>query len=436
MLPQGCFSAGEDLMPHAEVLTRLRRIARTVAGTEHVGLLEAAGRIAGQDVIAPRPVPSTANAAVDGYAVRTADLSAETGSPIPPMRIAGRATAGRPFTGVVAPGECLRVLTGAPVPDTFDCVFMQEDVALDGDETSGRMTPPRRWRSGDNIRAAGEDRRAGDTVVAAGTLLRPVELAALASLGFGTVAVRAPLRVGVASTGNELLQPGAPFQPAHVYDSNAPLLHGLLSAPTFTPVALGAWPDEGAGVRARLEAACATCDVVLTSGGASGSEEDHIARALADLGERHVWRIAVKPGRPLLFGQVGDAVVVGLPGNTVAVLVCFLIYVWPLLRAMGGAPWPEPQAVTLPALFAVPRKKPGRREFWRARLATGVVEGASVLGVEKFARDGSGLISGLTFADGLVEIDEQVTSVARGDPVRFLPYSGFGMAAQPTVASA
>jgi molybdopterin molybdotransferase len=201
------------------------------------------------------------------------------------------------------------------------------------------------------------------------------------------------------------------------------MLTGLAALAGCTAHDLGIWPDSAGQVRARLAKAATEFDIVLTSGGASIGEEDHLGAAIDALGSRHFWRLAIKPGRPMMFGQIGRSVVLGLPGNPVAVFVCFLMYVWPLLRRLSGAPWPEPRRLPMKAAFDFPNRKVGRREFWRGML----VETAEGLAVDKFQRDGSGLISGLRMADGLIDIPEDVPEVKRGDTVAYLPLSEFGI---------
>lgn len=217
-----------------------------------------------------------------------------------------------------------------------------------------------------------------------------------------------------------------PLAMGEVYDANSPMLAALARLAGANVTMLGILRDDRAIVESTLRDAARDFDVVLTSGGASRGEEDHIAAVLDKIGTRHFWQIAVKPGRPMMFGQVGRSIVVGLPGNPVAVFVCFLMYVHPMLRRLGGAPWPEPRRFFLPAAFEVPGRKLGRREFWRGVLHSG----PDGLSVEKFPRDGSGLITGLRVADGLIDIAEDLSEVRRGDRVAFIPFSEFGITPQ------
>ncbi len=202
----------------------------------------------------------------------------------------------------------------------------------------------------------------------AGSVLRPQELATLASIGMAEVSCFARLKVAIVSTGDEVVKPGTPLAEGQVYDANAPMLAALIASAGAIPADLGILPDDPDAVKRKLAAAARSYDAVVLSGGASRGEEDHTVAALDALGRRHLWQLAIKPGRPMSFGQIGDCVVLGLPGNPVAVLVCFLLYVWPLLRRMGGAEWPEPRRYRLPALFAFPGRKAGRRELWRGIL--------------------------------------------------------------------
>jgi molybdopterin molybdotransferase len=279
-------------------------------------------------------------------------------------------------------------------------------------------------KPGANVRRAGEDVGQGEALLLEGHVLRPQDLAALASIGMGEVVCFRRLRVAVVSTGDEVVRPGgAMLAQGAVFDANAPMLQALAGLAGAETADLGIWPDQAEDVSRRLGEAARRFDAILTSGGASRGEEDHLAGALAALGSRHFWQIAVKPGRPMMFGQIGNAVVVGLPGNPVAVFVCFLMYVWPLLRRLGGAAWPEPRRLYAHAAFAFPKRKTGRREFWRGTLT----ETPDGLIVDKFARDGSGLISGLRAADCLIDVPEDVAEVKVGSRLAVIPFSEYGI---------
>lgn len=403
---------------HAQAIAALREAVSPTVTTEPVPLGQAAGRVCAQPIAANRAVPGHTNAAVDGYAFAAADYDTASDNQ---FKIAGRAAAGRPFDGAVGPGEAVRIFTGAVVPADLDTVVMQEDCSATGDEVS---VPPG-LKPGANVRRAGEDVGLGDALVETGQRLRAQDIAALASSGYASINCYRPVRVGIASTGDEVVQVGSAGEIAEgqVFDVNSPMLQALVTRSGGEVVDLGLWPDDRGTVQARLAEAAGHCDVILTSGGASQGEEDHIAHVLADVGHRHFWQIAVKPGRPLMLGQVGTTVAVGLPGNPVAVFVCFLLYVKPLIGRLGGAAWFEPRRFPLPAAFDFKNRKLGRREFWRGT----TVQTESGLVVEKFARDGSGLISGLRAADGLIDVPEDRPAVGRGELVDFIPFTEFGI---------
>ena len=417
-----CFAHDKRRLRHDEALAILRHRVGAVAGKERVALTAAAGRILSKLAAVPFDVPAHTNAAVDGFSFAAADYDAEAGSE---MTVAGRAAAGHLLEQRPAKGTAARIFTGAVMPEGHDSVVMQEDVRFGSVDGRDMVAIPAGLKRGANVRKAGEDMKAGETMLAAGAVLRPQDLAALASIGAGDVECFARLRVGIVSSGDEVVRatPGAKLALGQVYDANAPMLAALIASAGAQAVDLGVLPDDAGEVRQRLAAAAQELDVIVTSGGASRGEEDHLSAALDVLGKRHMWQLAIKPGRPMSFGQIGDCAVLALPGNPVAVFVCFLLYVWPLLRRMGGAQWPEPRRYRLPALFAFPNRKTGRREFWRGILK----ETPRGLAVDKFARDGSGLISGLRAADGLIDVPEDVPHIAPGDLVSFIPFSEFGI---------
>jgi molybdopterin molybdotransferase len=422
MLIDDCFVPGKKRLLHAEALAILRARLRPVAAAERVPLAHAAGRILYEPVVAPRSVPAHTNAAVDGYSFAFDAYDATAGST---LTVAGRAAAGHPLSASPPPGVAVRIFTGAVMPEGHDTVAMQEDTGgLRGEVGSARVVVPGGLKRGANVRAAGEDVKAGETLLGAGTVLRPQDLAALASIGSTEVACCRRLKVAVISTGDEVVSGGGgTLDAGRVHDANAPMLAPLIAGAGASPVYLGVLPDDRNAVCERLAKAAREFDVIITSGGASRGEEDHVVAALDALGRRHMWQLAIKPGRPMSFGQIGGCALVGLPGNPVAVFVCFLLYVWPMLRRMGGSNWPEPRRYLLPAAFAFPERKVGRREFWRATLK----ETADGLAVDKFPRDGSGLICGLRVADGLIEIPEDTAGVRHGDLVAFIPFTEFGI---------
>ena len=415
-----CFVLDKDRLPHDEAIAILKSRVRPVVGTEQVKLADAAGRFLAEVVTSPRPIPAHDNAAVDGYAFAHAGYDRDQGAR---LKVIGQAAAGHPFSATPAPRSAVRIFTGAVMPHGLDTVAMQEDVRLEqqGDELWALI--PGGLKSGANRRLAGEDAAEGAVLLEAGARLRPQDVASAAATGLGRLTCYAPLRVAILSTGDEILRPGESFSPGKVYDANAPMLQGLIAATGAEAVDLGVLPDQSVLVKSALADAARAYDAIVISGGASQGAEDHVVKSLDALGKRHLWQIAIKPGRPMSFGQIGDCVVLGLPGNPVAVFVCFLIYVRPVLARLAGGGWPEPQRLALPASFSQ-TKKVGRREFWRARLTKGA---DGKLEVAKFARDGSGLISSLREADGLIEVGEDVAEITQGDLVDFIPFTAFGL---------
>lgn len=409
-----CFLHDRDRLRHAEALDLLRDGLKPVVGTETVTLFEAIGRVTAEGVAAPRPVPLRDNAAVDGYAFGYQSYVAYGGR----LRVVDRIVAGRPSDDYLEPGSAVRIFTGAVVPEGLDTVAMQEDCTRDGEW----VQIPEGLKEGANYRFAGEDLAKGDQVVGPRQRLHPQDVAAIASTGADEVLVHGPLTITVFSTGDEIIEPGQKLVPGQVYDANKTLLKSLASTLPVTVIDGGILPDNEVIVRNRLAEAAGTSHAIVTSGGASRGEEDHLVWALDQLGKRKLWQLAIKPGRPMMFGRIGDCAVFGLPGNPVASFVCFLLYVRPALLGLGGADWSEPQRFPLPAAFDM-TKKPDRREFLRGILRPG----KNGLTADKFARDGSGLITGLREANGLIELAEDVTRVAPGDTVDFIPFSQFGL---------
>ncbi len=411
-----CFLHDRDRLSHDEAVALILERLSPVAGSETIVTHAALNRILAEDIVAPRDVPAFANAAVDGYAVAHASLAAAGETRLP---VVTRVTAGHPPDRPLAPGEAARIFTGAVMPQGADTCIMQEDVGVVGSDV---VVPPG-VKMGANTREGGEDVKCGETVVAAGTRLRPQELAAIASTGRDSIACARHLRVALVSTGDEVVRPGNPLASGQVYDSNHALLTGLMAAAGVESIDFGVLPDSREAVRHAVAKAARTADVILTTGGASRGEADFIVETIREMGSLHAWQIAVKPGRPLAMGQVNDTVFFGLPGNPVAAFITVLLYVQPMFARLQGARWHPPRRFQVPAGFAIPKKKADRREFWRGWLE----ERDGRLIAMKFARDGSGLITGLTKAEGLIEVIEEVTQVAPGDMVSFIPFGEFGL---------
>lgn len=420
-LRDDCFLHDSDRLTHAEAVAILRERMDTLVDVEQVPVEESSGRILAKDVIAPHNIPGHDNSAVDGYAFAHSDYDEEHGSR---FKVSARAAAGHAVSDAIKQGDAARIFTGAAMPEGLDSVVMQEDTET---ETRGGdiwVTIPGGLKHGANRRLAAEDVKKGAVMLATGCRLRPQDTASAAAAGNASLICYNKPRVGVFSSGDEIIRPGEKLRPGQVYDANAPMLRGLVEATGAHYFDLGVLPDEADAVQASLKDAAATYDIVLTSGGASQGDEDHLVDAVDALGTLHMWQIAIKPGRPMAFGQIGDCIHMGLPGNPVAVFVCFLLYVYPTLVRLGGGAWREAARYPLKAAFSVPRKKTGRREFWRGFLTTGK---DGVLRAGKFERDGSGLISGLCEADGLIEVGEDVSEVNEGDEVAFIPFTEFGI---------
>ncbi|MBZ8118533.1 molybdopterin molybdenumtransferase MoeA [Roseovarius sp. LXJ103] len=411
-LRDDCFSlpAGVDWTPVDAALDALRAALRPVVSAETCALQDALGRVLAAPVIARRASPPSANSAVDGYGFAHASLP--EGDPVLPL-IEGRAAAGVPYAGRVPPGAAIRILTGAALPEGVDTVVLEEDVrAANGMLAFRAGIKPRA-----NARRAGEDMSAGAEALPEGRILTPADLALAASVGVGRIEAYRRLRVAVVSTGDELCEAGEDAAHGQIYDANRPMLLALIAQMSLEPVDMGRIPDDRAALRKAMDSAAAQADVILTSGGASAGDEDHVSALLTEAGAMNEWRIALKPGRPLALGLWNGAPVFGLPGNPVAALVCTLIFARPALGLLAGAGWHRPQGFDLPAAFEK-RKKPGRREYLRARIRDGRAE--------VFASEGSGRVSGLSWAEGLVELPDGAVHVQPGDPVRYIPYASFG----------
>lgn len=416
-----CFLHDAERMRHEDAVNLLRTRLAPVAGTETVSLAQAAGRFLAEPIVAPHDIPAHTNAAVDGYAFAYGDYDRDQGTA---FRLSARAAAGHPVTETVPPETAIRIFTGAQIPAGLDTVVMQEDCETE-ERADGRWVKvPAGLKPAANCRLAGEDVKAGTVVLGNGKRLRPQDLATGASAGAASLLCYERLSVGLVSTGDEIIQPGETLSPGQVYDANAPMLQALIGLSGAVAHNLGVLPDDASIVAEKLKAAAAEHQVLITSGGASRGEEDHVVKTLDTLGKLHMWQIAVKPGRPMAFGQIADCAFVGLPGNPVAVFVCFLLYVYPMLLRLGGGDWLEPRRFAVKSAFSIPSKKPGRREFLRGTLTTNTA-GETV--VTKYPSEGSGLISSLRASDGLIEIGEDVTAIAEGDLVDFIPYSEFGI---------
>ncbi|MFA6966720.1 gephyrin-like molybdotransferase Glp [Bosea sp. (in: a-proteobacteria)] len=402
---------GGALMTLEQAGERVAALVQPVSGTQVLALADADGHVLAQDVVAGLDLPPFANSAVDGYAVRFADLAAAGETRLP---VAGRVAAGADAGGVTTSGVAVRVFTGAPMPDGADTVFMQEDVALD----EGVAILPAGLAPGANARPAGEDISQGTLAAAAGQRLRPQDLALLSALGLIEVTVRRRPRVAVFSTGDELTEPGAPLAPAAIYDANRALLRAMIARAGAEVIDLGILRDERDSLAQNLARAAVDCDLVLTSGGVSTGEEDHVKAAVEREGELAFWRIGIKPGRPVALGRIGATPFIGLPGNPVAVFVTFAFVARALIARLAGTQPVRPMALPVRLGFAY-RKKEGRREYVRVSLEP-TADGVMV--ARKHPQDGAGVLTSLTRTDGLVELAESLTAIPEGTVVPFLAY--------------
>jgi len=384
--------------------------ARPLEETQSVPLTEALGRVLAHAEASPIDVPGYANSSMDGYAVRAADAPGDASVS---LRVTQRIAAGE-IGFALAAGEAARIFTGAPLPEGADAVVIQEDCPPDGDQV--RFRGP--VGAGDNVRPRGNDIVAGSEVLSAGTRLRPQELGLVASVGLARLDVVRRLRVAIFSSGNELIQPGEPLAAGAIYNSNRYTLRGLLSALGCETIDLGSVEDNLAATEAALVKAAAEADVVVTSGGMSVGDEDHVKQAVERAGRLDMWRVAVKPGKPLAYGRIGTADFIGLPGNPVSTLLTFCLFVRPFLLRRQGVPEVLGNALPVPAAFHWPR--PGRRrEYLRARLE----RGPDGVAVNIFPNQGSDVLTSTVWADGLVEIREGNT-VEPGDLVSYYSFAG------------
>lgn len=384
-----------------------------IAGWERITVRAALGRVLARDVIAPCNVPAHDNSAMDGYAVRATDLPDDTDAS---LAVVGTAFAGRPFSGIVGPGQAVRIMTGAAIPQGADTIVVQEVTQRDRD----RVLVPPGQKIGQNIRHAGEDLTLGSVALAAGTRCGPAELGLVASLGIAEVVVQRRLRVAFFSTGDEIASIGRPLAPGEVYDSNRYTLYGALTRLGCELLDMGVVADDPEALEAAFRDASLAADVIITSGGVSVGEADFIRDLMDRLGEVSFWKLAIKPGRPMAFGRIGDAVLFGLPGNPVAVLVTFYQFVQDaLLRMMGVSPLPVAERFELPCKVAI-RKQPGRCEFLRGRL---VRDGAR-LSVRPAGAQGSGVLRSMSEADCFIVLPETSGSVRPGDMVQVQVFNG------------
>lgn len=416
-LTDDCFAFSGPLLPLADMERLIGERVTPVAQTERVPLHGARGRVTAADVKAPIDLPHFDNSAVDGYAVRHADLKADGDTK---LLVGGRLTAGARPEMALNPGQAIRIFTGAAMPAGADTVFMQEDVAVEGSS----VIVPSGLKLGANRRLAGEDVPAGQVVLPAGTVLEAQHIALSAALGLTGLEVRRRLKVAIFSTGDEVVEPGSARSGAAIYDANRYLLAELLERLGAVVTDLGILADDPNRLAEALGQAAAGHDLVVTSGGVSTGEADHVRSAVERIGSLVFWRVAIKPGRPVAMGVIRgtsghSAAFVGLPGNPVAVFVTFVRVVKPLLRRLAGARPQRLVALPVRAAFAYKKKK-DRREYVRVALRLG--RDGEIEAV-KHPQDGAGILTSLTETDGLLEFPEHVTAIEPGERVGFLSYA-------------
>ena len=412
-LSDDCFAFGGPMMSVDEAVGIIAARVRAVPEVETVSLGGADGRILARDILAPLPLPPFTNSAVDGYAVRGRDLPRDGEQA---FTVTGRVAAGAAAGEAVQPGHAVRIFTGAPMPEGADTVFMQEDVRVD---EAGRVVLPAGLKPGANVRPAGEDIALGAAALTAGRRLRPQDVALAAAFGLTDVEVRRRLRVAVFSTGNELVSPGSRRAASQLFDSNRFMLAAMLARLGCAVSDLGIIGDDRALLGDGLRKVADAHDLILTTGGVSTGEEDHVKASVESAGTLVLWRMAIKPGRPVAMGIIGGTPLIGLPGNPVASFVTFVHVVRPTVLALMGAT-PQPLLpMPVRSAFAY-RKKTGRREYVRVVLRQG---DGGVLEATKFPREGAGLLSSLVDTDGLVELGEEITQVQPGQTVGFLSYA-------------
>ncbi|WP_260293237.1 gephyrin-like molybdotransferase Glp [Sedimenticola hydrogenitrophicus] len=406
-----CMDATDSSISASGALRMIAARLRPVEGIEAAPLRSALGRILARPIASPINVPAYRNSAMDGYALYGKDIPLDGQRR---LRVVGSAFAGQPYRGELNRGECIRIMTGAKVPETADTVIMQEWVERDGDEA----VIDARGKPGANVRQAGEDIQAGAVILQPGDEIGPAQLGLLASLGIPEVAVYRRLRVAFFSSGDEIRSIGQPLEEGQIYDSNRYTLFGMLSELGADVIDMGVIADEAAAIQAAMTQAAREADLVLTSGGISVGEADFIAEAIPQLGEVHFAKVAIKPGRPLTFAHIGNAAFFGLPGNPVAVMITFLQFVRPAIQRLQGKR--EQLAPTLRVKAGSPlRKLPGRTEFQRGILS---LDEQGELVVRSSGRQGSGVLSSMSDGNCLIRLSDETGNIQPGDLVEVQPF--------------
>ena len=411
---ESCQDSDDSSIGMARAIELIRTRIKPISGFQSVALREALGRRVAEPVISPMNVPAHRNSAMDGYALRGSDLPPQGERT---LRLIGTAFAGRPFDGPVQQGECVRIMTGAKMPDDCDSVVIQERARVEGE----RVSIDHSNRAGQNVRQAGEDIAVGAELFPSGRQLGAAQLGLLASLGIAEVRVRRRARVAFFSSGDEIRSIGEPLAEGQIYDSNRYTLYGMLQRLGVEPVDLGVIPDREQEITAALEAAAVEADMILTSGGVSVGEADHVVAALRRLGRIHFSKVAIKPGRPLTFGHIGETPFFGLPGNPVAVMITFLQFTRLAILQLMGAEALAPPTFTVRCRSQL-RKSPGRTEFQRGLLQRSE---SGELCVVSSGRQGSGILSSMSDADCFILLPETAGSFSVDDRVQVQPLALF-----------
>ena len=409
-----CADSGKgDLLSVEAAEQRIFALLKPLDATEYVDVRQALGRTLSVDVTSRVNVPPHTNSAMDGYAIRAEDMPSDGFTSLTSI---GTAFAGKPFGGRVANGQCVRIMTGARMPDGSDTVIMQEHAEV----TEDTIRIDAGNRPGQNVRQAGEDIAIGDIALTAGKRLTPADIGLLASIGRGEISVVRRLRVAFFSTGDELRPLGTPLGEGEIYDSNRYTLYGMLKRQDVEIIDMGVVADDRKAMSAAFNQAARVADVVLTSGGVSVGDADYVKDIVRAEGKVDFWKLAIKPGRPLAFGTLGDAVFFGLPGNPVAVMVTFYQFVQPALRYLRGETTLRPARFRVPCTSAV-KKRPGRTEYQRGLLQTDAVGN---LQVSVTGAQGSGILSSMSTANCFIVLPEHSTAVTPGDTVLVEPFEG------------
>ena len=409
----GCGGHDDDAQTLDQALARIHGAIRPVEGFETVATRDALERVLYEALRSTVDVPAHTNSAMDGYALDGGQLPSEVERS---FKVAGTAWAGRPFHGRAAAGECVRIMTGAPLPEGTDTIVMQERVRREGEHA---IIGPGH-RRGEHVRPAGEDLRAGEVALEAGVHLRPAHLGLIASLGVAELRVRRRPRVAFFSTGDELAAGGEPLAAGQIYDSNRYTLFGMLRRLGVEIVDLGVVRDRREELERALLAAAAQADAIITSGGVSVGEADFVTETLERIGKIDFWTVAIKPGRPIAFGRIADALFFGLPGNPVSVMVTFYQLVRPALQWLMGLAKPEPPMLVTAVCESRLKKKPGRREFQRAILNR---DRDGAYRVRAIGHQGSGVLRSMADANCFIVLPEDTGTLEAGSQVQVQPFA-------------